>query len=67
YTVDLGDGPRLVDNDEEWWMAILSNQMMEMMATRLLVGDSTSMYSSTTIPNDSDGLMKLLTMSYDCV
>ncbi|MCB9150307.1 MAG: hypothetical protein H6641_16255 [Caldilineaceae bacterium] len=67
YTVDLGDGPRLVQNDEEWWMAILSNQMMEMMATRLLVGDSTSRYSSTTIPNDSDGLLKLLTMSYDCV
>ena len=67
YTVDFGQGAQLIDNDEEWWLSVLSSQMMEHMASRLLVGDSTSMYSSTTVPNDSDGLLKLLTANYDCV
>lgn len=67
YTVDFGEGPRKVDNDEEWWLAVLSSQMMETWGQRLYAGDSANLYANTNVPNDSDGLLKLLTKRYlDC-
>jgi hypothetical protein len=67
YTVDFGEGARLVSNDEEWWLAVLSSQMLETIGQRLYAGDSSNLYANTNVPNDSDGLLRLLTTTYpDC-
>jgi hypothetical protein len=67
YTVDFGEGSRLVTNDEEWWLAVLGGQLLEILAQRLVAGDSANVYTNTTVPNDSDGLYKYLTRTYpDC-
>lgn len=67
FTLDFGQGARRIENDEEWWLAMMGGQMMEMMATRLLTGTKTNVYSCTQIPNDSTGLLELLTQLYpDC-
>ncbi|MBV7326754.1 hypothetical protein KFU94_00550 [Chloroflexi bacterium TSY] len=67
YTLDFGEGAQRIEKDEEWWLAILSSQMMEHIAGRLLVGDNATLFRNSAIPADSDGLLQLLTQDYSCV
>jgi hypothetical protein len=64
YTVDFGQGSRLVSNDEEWWLAVMGGQLLEILAQRAVAGDSGNVFTNTMVPNDSDGLYKYLTKSY---
>jgi hypothetical protein len=64
YTVDFGQGSRLVSNDEEWWLAVMGGQLLEILGQRAVAGDSANVFTNTMVPNDSDGLYKYLTKSY---
>jgi len=57
---------QVITNDEDWWLKVLGEQVLDDLACRYLIGDSTNTYSNGTVSNDSAGLFELFAQTYAC-